>query len=68
MIIDLPTGTHSIEPSIVVSDSELPVVVNDFEPPVVMSDTELPPMWLRKKCPADSTNNLLNVLGSNLCN
>jgi hypothetical protein len=41
LIIDLPTGAHSIEQSIVVSDTELPVV---------MSDTELPPLWLRKKC------------------
>ena len=51
LIIDLPTGAHSIEQSIVVSDtelSELPVV-SDFELPVVMSDTELPPLWLRKK-------------------
>ena len=48
LIIDLPTGAHSIEQSIVVSDAELPVV-SDFEPPVVMSDTELPPLWLRKK-------------------
>jgi hypothetical protein len=50
LIIDLPTGAHSIELSIVVSDTELPVVVSDFEQPVVMSDTELPPLWLRKKC------------------
>ena len=49
LIIVLPTGAHSIEQSIVVSDTELPVV-SDFEPPVVMSDTELPPLWLRKKC------------------
>ena len=49
LIIDLQTGAHSIEQSIVVSDTELPVV-SDFEPPVVMSDTELPPLWLRKKC------------------
>ena len=48
LIIDLPTGAHSIEQSIVVSDAELPVV-SAFEPPVVMSDTELPPLWLRKK-------------------
>ena len=48
LIIDLPTGAHSIEQSIVVSDAELPIV-SDFEPPVVTSDTELPPLWLRKK-------------------
>jgi hypothetical protein len=50
LIIDLPTGSHSIEPSIVVSDTELPVVVNDFEPPVAMSDTDCPQCGSEKKC------------------
>ena len=49
LIIDFPTGSHSIEPSIVVSDTELPVVENDFEPPVAMSDTEFPPNVAQKK-------------------
>jgi hypothetical protein len=44
---------------VVVSDTKLPVVVSDIEPPVVM--------WIahcgsEKNVPADSTNNLLNVL------
>jgi hypothetical protein len=37
LIIVLPTGAHSIEQSIVVSDTELPVV-SDFEPPVVCDE------------------------------
>ena len=37
VIIDLTTGAHSIEQSIVVSDTELPVV-SDFEPPVVRDE------------------------------
>ena len=37
LIIDLPTGAHSIEQSVVVSDAELPIV-SDFEPPVECCD------------------------------